>query len=59
MCVLFTYVSLAAGTVIGTLRHLIHNLYKNENACVVASRVLPPGDLACNPGMRPHWESNQ
>ena len=26
--------------------------------CVVASRVLPTGDVACHPGMCPHWESN-
>ena len=27
--------------------------------CVVASQAPPPGDLACNPGMYPDWESNQ
>ena len=27
--------------------------------CVVASRAPPTGDLACNPSMRPDWESNQ
>ena len=26
---------------------------------VVAPRVALTGDLACNPGMRPDWESNQ
>ena len=26
--------------------------------CVVASRTPPTGDLACNPGMCPDWESN-
>ena len=26
--------------------------------CVVASRVPPTGDLACNPGMCPDWELN-
>ena len=27
--------------------------------CVVASYTSPTGDLACNPGMSPGWESNQ
>ena len=27
--------------------------------CVVHSHVAPTGDLACNPGMCPNWESNQ
>ena len=27
--------------------------------CVVDSRTPPTGDLACNPGMCPDWESNQ
>ena len=27
--------------------------------CVVASHVPPTGDLACNPGMCPDWESNR
>ena len=27
--------------------------------CVVASPVLPTGDLACNPSTCPDWESNQ
>ncbi|KAF6084386.1 hypothetical protein HJG60_008648 [Phyllostomus discolor] len=27
--------------------------------CMVASWVPPTGDLACNPGMCPDWESNQ
>ena len=26
---------------------------------MVASHVPPTGDLACNPGMCPDWESNQ
>ena len=26
---------------------------------VVASQAPPTGDLACNPGMCPDWESNQ
>ena len=26
--------------------------------CVVASRMPPTGDLACNPGMCPGWEEN-
>ena len=26
--------------------------------CVVASQAPPTGDLACNPGMCPDWESN-
>ena len=26
---------------------------------LVASHVPPTGDLACNPGMCPSWESNQ
>ena len=30
-----------------------------KHQCVVASYVLPSGDLACNPGMCPNWESNQ
>ena len=30
-----------------------------KHQCVVASRVIPTGDLACNPGMCPDWESNQ
>ena len=30
-----------------------------KHQCVVASYMLPPGDLACNPGMFPDWESNQ
>ena len=29
-----------------------------KHQCVVASRVPPTGDLACNPGMCPDWESN-
>ena len=27
--------------------------------CVIASHLPPTGDLACNPGMCPEWESNQ
>ena len=27
--------------------------------CAVASHVPPTGDLACNPGTCPDWESNQ
>ena len=30
-----------------------------KHQCVVVSRVSPTGDLACNPGMCPDWESNQ
>ena len=30
-----------------------------EHQCVVVSCVPPTGDLACNPGMCPDWESNQ
>ena len=30
-----------------------------KHQCVVASRVPPTRDLACNPGMCPDWESNQ
>ena len=30
-----------------------------KHQCVVASCTPPPGDLACNPGMCPDWESNQ
>ena len=30
-----------------------------KHQCVVASRMPPIGDLACNPGMCPDWESNQ
>ena len=30
-----------------------------KGQCVVASRTPPTGDLACNPGMCPDWESNQ
>ena len=26
---------------------------------MVASHVAPTGDLACNPGMCPDWESNR
>ena len=30
-----------------------------KHQCVVHSRAPPTGDLACNPGMCPDWESNQ
>ena len=30
-----------------------------KHQCVVASRTIPTGDLASNPGMCPEWESNQ
>ena len=30
-----------------------------KHRCVVASHVPSTGDLACNPGMCPDWESNQ
>ena len=30
-----------------------------KHRSVVASQVLPTGDLACNAGMCPDWESNQ
>ena len=30
-----------------------------KHQCVVASPVVPTGDLACNPGMFPDWESDQ
>ena len=30
-----------------------------KHQCVVASHVAPTGDLACNTGMCPDWESNQ
>ena len=30
-----------------------------KHQCVVASCILPTGDLACNAGMCPDWESNQ
>ena len=29
-----------------------------KHQCVVASYAPPTGDLACNPGMCPDWESN-
>ena len=29
-----------------------------KHQCMAASRTPPTGDLACNPGMRPDWESN-
>ena len=30
----------------------------DKHPCVVASRMPPTGDLACNPGMCPDWELN-
>ena len=30
-----------------------------KHQCVVASHTSPAGDLTCNPGMCPDWESNQ
>ena len=30
-----------------------------KHQCVVACHVPCTGDLACNPGMCPDWESNQ
>ena len=30
-----------------------------EHQCVVAYHVPSTGDLACNPGICPDWESNQ
>ena len=30
-----------------------------KHQCVVASCTPPTGDLACNPGTFPDWESNQ
>ena len=32
---------------------------KEKHQCVVAFRASPDGDLACNPGMCPDWESNR
>ena len=32
---------------------------EEKHQCVVASHAPPTGDLACNPGMCPNWESNQ
>ena len=32
---------------------------RGKHQCVVASHTPPTGDLACNPGMCPDWESNQ
>ena len=29
-----------------------------KHQCVVASLMLPTGDLACNTGIRPDWELN-
>ena len=29
-----------------------------KHQCEVASHVPPSGDLACNPGMCPDWQSN-
>ena len=30
-----------------------------KHQCVVASHMLPTGDLACNPGTCPDWELNR
>ena len=30
-----------------------------KHQCVIAFHKFPAGDLACNPGMCPDWESNQ
>ena len=30
-----------------------------KQQCVVTSHTPPTGNLACNPGMCPDWESNQ
>ena len=30
-----------------------------KHQCMVASPASPTGDLACNPGMCPNWESNR
>ena len=30
-----------------------------KHRCMVASCAPPTGDLACNPGMCPDWESNR
>ena len=30
-----------------------------KHQCVVLSHMPPTGDLACNPGMCPNWESNR
>ena len=32
---------------------------KEKHQCVVASHAPPPGHLACNLDMCPHWESNR
>ena len=32
---------------------------REKHQCVVASCMPPIGNLACNPGMSPDWESNQ
>ena len=32
---------------------------REKHQCVVASRAPPTGDLACNPGMCPDWESQK
>ena len=29
-----------------------------KHQCVVVSHAPPTGDMACNPGMCPEWESN-
>ena len=35
------------------------NISMQEIHLLVASHAPPNGDLACNPGMCPDWESNQ
>ena len=32
---------------------------RRKHWCVVASHTSPAGDLACNPGVCPDWDSNQ
>ena len=32
---------------------------EEKHQCVVAPRMPPTGDLACNPGIWPVWELNQ
>ena len=32
---------------------------REKHPCVVASRAPPTGDLTCNPGMYPDWESHR
>ena len=35
------------------------NIQTQDKHILVASRSPPTGDLSCNPGMCPDWESNQ